>query len=189
MWKCITPSQPTRSSAIRWVEIVWDDALLVEDGSRDADSWPGTSDDEFHFDEEGKEYEEEDTTSEGSPRWFGGECKGSLWNVVSTDQVRFEMADWTKRPMLPITECWHAEHAMDGRVCWASADDLFYRGGENPCPYMFHDGRNIAHGFGIEKDVFDESHERPYAESEEALGYRYWYDELQGIACRRYSEA
>lgn len=78
-----------------------------------------------------------------------------------------------------------AEHAMDGRACWASADDFLYRGGANPCPHECYEGRSIAHGFGIEKDVFDESYERPYVVSEEALGYRYWYDELQGIQCRR----
>lgn len=94
------------------VEIIWDDALLVEDATQDSDSWLGTSDDEFYFGEEGKQYGD-DATSEaeegkdrGFPRWFGRECKESLWNVKSADQVRFEMADWTKRQMLPITECW-----------------------------------------------------------------------------------
>ncbi|KAK8084133.1 hypothetical protein PG996_002914 [Apiospora saccharicola] len=76
---------------------------------------------------------------------------------------------------------------MDGRACWASADDFLYRGGENPCrPHEHYDGRSIAHGFGTEKDVFDASHERPYVASGEgeALGYRYWYDELQAFQCR-----
>lgn len=95
------------------IEIIWDDALLVEDATRDGDSWMGTSDDDFYFGEGGEEYDD-DATSEaeegkgkgGFPRWFGRECKESLWNVTSADLVRFEMADWTKRPMLPITECW-----------------------------------------------------------------------------------
>ncbi|KAK7941612.1 uncharacterized protein PG986_013999 [Apiospora aurea] len=78
-----------------------------------------------------------------------------------------------------------ADHEMDGRARWASADDFLYRGGGNPCPEAFSQGTRIAWGFGIETDVFDESYERPYVESEEALGYRYWYDELQAINCRR----
>ncbi|KAK8054811.1 hypothetical protein PG993_000038 [Apiospora rasikravindrae] len=78
-----------------------------------------------------------------------------------------------------------ADHEMDGRARWASADDFLHRGGENPCSEAFSQGTRIAWGFGVEEDVFDESYERPYVESEEALGYRYWYDELKTFKCHR----
>ncbi|KAK8097488.1 hypothetical protein PG984_016627 [Apiospora sp. TS-2023a] len=83
------------------------------------------------------------------------------------------------------TEIGHGR-SIDGRACWASADDFLYRGGENPCPHERYDGSCIAYGFGTEKDVFDESHERPYVASKErkALGFRRWRHKLRAFQCR-----
>lgn len=70
-----------------------------------------------------------------------------------------------------------------GQAVWVDADDFLYRGGDNPFHEVAVD--SINDGFGIERDVFDASFERPhlsYAEMR-TLGYEDRGDKLDAIEC------
>lgn len=70
------------------VEIIWDDALLQETG------WfVGDEDDAADY--------------KDAPKWFSRDCGESLWEITSSSEtLRMEAAEWTKIPLLPISECW-----------------------------------------------------------------------------------
>ena len=79
----------------------------------------------------------------------------------------------------------HLVHPMYARAIWVDVSDFIYRGGDNPfsekLPEM------IDRGFGIEKDLFNSSYERPNfgLDTAQALGYRNWSKELELIKFRR----
>ncbi|KAK8021912.1 hypothetical protein PG990_007050 [Apiospora arundinis] len=68
----------------------------------------------------------------------------------------------------------------EGRAIWVNVDDFLYRGGKNPCgPNGC--GASIEPGFGVEKDLFDKSYERPHMEFPAELGYRWWNLQLHNF--------
>ncbi|KAK8875291.1 hypothetical protein PGQ11_005805 [Apiospora arundinis] len=68
----------------------------------------------------------------------------------------------------------------EGRAIWVNVDDFLYRGGKNPCgPNGC--GASIEPGFGVEKDLFDRSYERPHMEFPAELGYRWWNLQLHNF--------
>ncbi|KAK7991127.1 hypothetical protein PG990_015407 [Apiospora arundinis] len=92
------------------MEIVWDDTILPEDDTQDGDSEIHYEDSSFWDNgvEEEQTYQmyHADPYEDKFPGWFARACKESLEIVQSADIQSRELAEWTTRPIIPISESW-----------------------------------------------------------------------------------